>query len=162
MPPEKGQPAFLEHCDHDDGDVAQLRSALRAASTDQPSMCGIKTSSVIAAGRCARACSRPACLLRFDNVVALLGQRHVQEPKRGRIIVHGQHGQGAVGSILDWLLLHRRQYLSCAVIRIVIVNVEPSPSVLSTVTSPPSIAEMLVMARPRPVPPNRFVVVVSA
>ncbi len=43
------------------------------------------------------------------------------------------------------------------------VNVEPLPGVLSTVTSPPSMVQKcLVMARPRPVPPKRLVVEASA
>ena len=43
------------------------------------------------------------------------------------------------------------------------VNVEPLPGVLSTVTSPPSMVQKcLVMASPRPVPPKRLVVEASA
>ena len=43
------------------------------------------------------------------------------------------------------------------------MNVEPSPGVLSTVTSPPSMVQKcLVMASPRPVPPKRLVVEASA
>ena len=42
------------------------------------------------------------------------------------------------------------------------VNVEPAPGVLSTVTSPPSMVQKcLVMASPRPVPPKRLVVEAS-
>ena len=43
------------------------------------------------------------------------------------------------------------------------MNVEPLPGVLSTVTSPPSMVQKcLVMASPRPVPPKRRVVEASA
>ena len=44
-----------------------------------------------------------------------------------------------------------------------IVNVDPAPTVLSTVTSPPIMRQnRRVMARPRPVPPNWRVVEASA
>ena len=50
-------------------------SALSSLSAAQPSICGIKTSSVIACGLCSRASARPSTPLRADiDAIALLLQ----------------------------------------------------------------------------------------
>ena len=150
------------------GHAAQVRVAAGSArpARSRPSPASWRragpggTGSPAAAARrsSARAC-RPAVGRR--RLHAPVGQHLLEDAAVGGVVVHDQHA--AAPCRRAGRRHGRRRRLGCRPKRAVKWNVLPLPTSLSTQMRPPiSSTSCGEMARPRPVPPNRRVVELSA
>ena len=151
---------------------ASAGSPLSAASTVQPSMSGIMTSSVIAAGRASRARRRPSmplaavitenpCLTRKRSMRSrTAGSSSITSTVRPVLLDGSGAGAGTLGR--DAGSASARSGVRASAGRRT-VKVEPCPGALATVMSPPIIRQRRrLIASPSPVPPYLRVVEASA